>query len=127
MIAIIKYIVEGKLMLEAKLAALQYGMSPGVTPISKEIYGLRMIIFWICLAIGLAVFSVMFYVIFKGRQSKSAIAANFHEHPCVEFVWALIPFILLVLMVMPATKGLMKMKDNGAIVVNVIRSSHIRV
>lgn len=98
---------------------LQYNMSPGVTPISKEIYGLHMTIFWICVAIGLMVFSVMFYAIFKHRKSKGAIAVHFHEHPLIEFIWTLIPFIILVLMAIPATKILMRMEDNSAAVVNV--------
>ncbi len=99
--------------------ALQYNMSPGVTLISKEIYGLHMTIFWICVAIGVLVFGVMFYAIFKHRKSKGAIAANFHEHAQVEFIWAVIPFIILVLMAIPATKVLMRMEDSSAAVVNI--------
>lgn len=106
-------------MLGTKFADLQYNMSPGVTPISKEIYGLHMTIFWICVAIGVVVFSVMFYAIFKHRKSKGAVAVHFHEHPVIEFIWTLIPFIILVLMAIPATKVLMKMEDNSAAVVNI--------
>jgi cytochrome c oxidase subunit 2 len=99
--------------------ALQYNMSRGVTPISKEIYGLHMTIFWICVAIAVLVFGIMFYSIFKHRKSKGAVAANFHEHAQVEFIWALIPFIILVLMAIPATKVLMRMEDSSAAVVNI--------
>ena len=39
-------------------------MTEGVTAISKEVFELHMLIFWICVAIGLVVFSVMFYSMF---------------------------------------------------------------
>jgi len=42
-------------------------MPVGVTPISKEVYGLHMLIFYICCVIGVAVFGVMFYSMFKHR------------------------------------------------------------
>jgi cytochrome c oxidase subunit 2 len=98
---------------------MQYNMLPGVTPISREIYGLHMTIFWICVVIAILVFSVMFYAIFKHRKSKGAVAANFHEHAQVEFLWAFIPFVILVLMAIPATKVLMRMEDSSAAVVNI--------
>ena len=34
-------------------------MTQGVTAISREIYGLHMLIFWICVAIAVVVFGVM--------------------------------------------------------------------
>jgi len=98
---------------------MQYNMLPGVTPISREIYGLHMTIFWICVVIGILVFSIMFYAIFKHRKSKGAVAANFHEHVQVEFLWAFIPFVILVVMAIPATKVLMRMEDSSAAVVNI--------
>ena len=36
----------------------QLNMTPGVTPMSHDIYNLHMIIFWICVAIGVVVFGV---------------------------------------------------------------------
>ena len=38
-------------------------MTQGVTDISKEVYELHMLIFWICVVIGLVVFGIMFYSI----------------------------------------------------------------
>ena len=37
-----------------------YNMSVGVTEVSKSIFELHMVIFWICVAIGVIVFSIMF-------------------------------------------------------------------
>ena len=39
-------------------------MRAGVTAISQEVFGLHMLIFWICVVIGLIVFSIMFYSMF---------------------------------------------------------------
>ena len=48
----------------------QINMNEGVTALSREIFDLHMLIFWICVVIGVAVFGVMFYSIFKFRKSK---------------------------------------------------------
>ena len=86
-------------------------MPVGVTSVSREIYHLHMLIFWICCAIGVLVFSVMFYAIIFHRKSRGAVAANFHDSLVVEIIWTIIPFIILVAMAVPATKVLFKMDD----------------
>ena len=93
--------------------ASKYNMTPGVTPISREIYDLHMIIFWICVGIGVLVFGVMFYALIMHRKSKGVKPAKFHEHPMLELVWAIIPFVILVAMAIPATKVLMHMEDSA--------------
>ena len=37
-----------------------YNMPVGVTEVSQSIFGLHMLIFWICVVIGVIVFSIMF-------------------------------------------------------------------
>ena len=49
------------LLLTGFAARAEINMPVGVTPISKEVYGLHMLIFWICCVIGAVVFAVMFY------------------------------------------------------------------
>ena len=65
----------------------------------------------ICLVIFVAVFGVMFYSIFKHRKSKGAVSANFHESVGVEIAWTVVPFIIVILMALPATKVVVAMKD----------------
>lgn len=89
----------------------EVNMAPGVTDISQSIYGLHMIIFWICVAIGLVVFAVMFWSIFAHRKSRGAKAANFHESTSVEIAWTVIPLLILVAMAIPATGTLVEMYD----------------
>ena len=93
------------------LADWQTNMTRGVTPVSKDIYDLHMIIFWICVAIAIAVFGVLIYALIFHRKSRGAVAATFHEHPALEILWAIIPFLILVTMAIPATKVLIRMDD----------------
>lgn len=94
--------------------AQQYDLTPGVTEISQEIFDLhRTMLYW-CIGIGVVVFSVMFYSIFKHRKSKGHKPAHFHESTLVEVIWTIIPFLILIFMAIPATKTLIFMTDTSA-------------
>ncbi|WP_263081401.1 cytochrome c oxidase subunit II [Endozoicomonas sp. Mp262] len=100
------------LMLSANArAAWEVNMPEGVTAISRSIYDLHMTIFLICVAIGVIVFGVMFYSIFAHRKSRGAKPAQFHDSTLAEVAWTAIPFIILVLMAIPATKTLIEIYD----------------
>ena len=58
--------------------ASSWNMPVGVTDTSRNIFGLHMTIFWVCVVIGVIVFGVMFYSLFRYRHSKGAKAARFH-------------------------------------------------
>jgi heme/copper-type cytochrome/quinol oxidase subunit 2 len=38
----------------------------------------------------------MFYSLYAHRQSKGAVAANFHESTKAELVWTVVPIIILI-------------------------------
>ncbi|APE32337.1 cytochrome c oxidase subunit II [Halomonas aestuarii] len=88
-----------------------WNMPEGVTAVSRDIYSLHMIIFWICVIIGVIVFGAMFYSLFRYRHSRGAKAATFHEHTSVEVIWTAIPLLILVAMAVPATATLKTMYD----------------
>ncbi len=88
-------------------------MPVGVTPISKEVYGLHMLIFWICCVIGVLVFGVMFYSMYAHRKSKGHKPADFHESTTVEILWTAVPLVILVSMAIPAAKTLIAMEDTS--------------
>lgn len=96
-------------------AALANGwnMPLGVTDLSRDIYSLHMTIFWICVAIGVVVFGVMFYSLFRYRRSRNPDSANFHEHTTVEVIWTAVPLLILVGMALPATATLKNMYDTS--------------
>lgn len=101
------------LSLVSAVAHADINMPVGVTPISKDVYGLHMLIFYICCVIGVAVFAVMFYSIFKHRKSKGAVAADFHESTLVEIIWTAVPLFILIAMAIPAAKTLIAMEDTS--------------
>ena len=91
----------------------KYNLTAGVSPLSHDIYHLHMMVFWVCVAIGVAVFGVMFYAIIYHRKAAGVKAAQFHEHTWVEIVWSIIPLLILIAMAIPATKVLIAMDDTG--------------
>lgn len=75
-----------------------------VTSIARDERDLNYMVMLICLAIGILVFGVMFYSVFKHRKSKGAVAAQFHESTAVEVAWTVVPLLIVIAMVIPATK-----------------------
>lgn len=94
-------------------AVLQMNFQPPVTQIATEIYHLHNLMMGICIAIFLGVFGVMFYSILKHRKSLGHKAATFHESTTVEIAWTIVPFIIIILMALPATKTVVAMKDTS--------------
>ena len=86
-------------------------MPVGVTPVSRDVYGLHMDIFWWCVGIGVVVFGVMFYTMIVHRKANGAKAANFHESTALEVLWTVVPFAILIIMAVPATSSLLKIYD----------------
>ncbi|MBT9493436.1 MAG: cytochrome c oxidase subunit II [Paucibacter sp.] len=92
-------------------AVNQLNLHPPVTKIATDQMWLHNFMMVICLLIFVAVFGVMFYSIFKHRKSKGAVSANFHESVAVEIAWTIVPFVIVILMALPATKVVVAMKD----------------
>ena len=86
-------------------------LQPPVTIVARDQMWLHNFMLIICLAIFVAVFGVMFYSIFKHRKSKGAVSATFHESVGVEIAWTVVPFVIVILMALPATKVVVAMKD----------------
>src|SRR5215469_6154218 len=87
-------------------------MTPGVTAISREIYGLHMEIFWICVAIAVVVFGAMIYSIITYRKSKGAVAdVTLVHNTTVELIWTAVPVVILIVMAIPAAKTLVEIED----------------
>ena len=92
-------------------AVNQLNMHPPVTKIAEEQAWLHWFMLILCSVIFVAVFAVMFYSIWKHRKSVGHKAANFHESVTVEIIWTIVPFIIVILMALPATKVVVAMKD----------------
>ena len=100
-------------LLSVPVAQAEYklNMTEGVTPISHDLYGLHMLVFWICVAIAVIVFGVMAYSIIYHRKSKGYVAANFHESTLVEIIWTVAPLVILIGIAIPATATLLDLED----------------
>jgi cytochrome c oxidase subunit 2 len=93
------------------MAAWTLNLREGVTELSREIYGLHMLILWVCVVIAVAVFGVMIYSIATFRKSKGAVPASFDHNTKAEIVWTVIPVVILVAMAVPAARTLVKIDD----------------
>lgn len=94
-------------------AVHQLNFQTPVTGIAADIYLLHNWMIGICVAIFVAVFGVMFYSILKHRKSLGHKSASFHESTSVEIAWTVVPFLIVVLMALPATKTVVAMKDTS--------------
>ena len=94
-------------------------MTRGITDISNEVFELHMLIFWICVAIGVLVFGVMFYSMYAHTRKKNPVPATFDDNHKLEIAWTIIPFLILIAMAIPASKTLIKMYDDTAGDINI--------
>ena len=94
-------------------AVRQLNLHPPVTKIAEEQVWLHWFMLIICTVIFVAVFGVMFYSIWKHRKSVGHKAATFHESLKVEIAWTVVPFVIVILMALPATKAVVASKDTS--------------
>src|ERR1700738_273306 len=90
----------------------QLNMPRGVTEISRKIYDLHMEIFWVCVAIAVVVFGAMIWSIITYRKSRGAIPdVTLVHNTKVEFMWTVVPVIILIAMAVPAARTLVEIED----------------
>jgi cytochrome c oxidase subunit 2 len=99
------------LFMSAANAEYKLNLTEGVTPISQDLYGLHMLVFWICVVIAALVFGIMAWSIFYHRKSRGAKASNFHESTTVEIIWTIAPLLILIAVAVPATSTLLDLED----------------
>lgn len=88
-------------------------MPIGVTPLSREVYNLHMLIFLICVLIGVVVFGAIVWSLIHHRKSKGREAAQWHESTRIEIAWTIVPFLILIAMAIPAARVLVNMEDSS--------------
>ncbi len=89
-------------------------MPRGVTNVSRRIYALHMMAFWVCVAIAVVVFGVMIWSIVFHRRSRGAVADVTMVHNTkVEIIWTAIPVLILVFMAVPAARLLVRINNNS--------------
>jgi cytochrome c oxidase subunit 2 len=79
---------------------------------SRHIYDLHMLIFWVCVVIGVLVFGAMFWSLIAFRKSQGAVADTTLVHNTkVEIVWTSVPIVILIAMAVPAARTLVEIED----------------
>jgi cytochrome c oxidase subunit II len=87
-------------------------MPQGVTDMSRNIYHLHMLIFYVCVAIAVVVFGAMIWSLVFYRKSKGAVADTTLVHNTrVEMIWTAVPVVILVAMAVPAARTLVELED----------------
>ena len=94
-------------------------ITEGVTETSREIYQLHMIIFYVCVIIGVIVYGVILWSILSYRHASGAVAADFDDHKTLEIIWTIIPSIILIAMAWPSIVVLNDMYDQSEGAVNI--------
>jgi cytochrome c oxidase subunit 2 len=90
-----------------------YNLPTGVTDLARDMYGLHMEVFWICVGIAVVVFGAMIYSLLAFRHSKGAVPDTTMLHSTkVEIIWTIIPVIILVVMAIPAAELILKQEDS---------------
>ena len=92
--------------------AAKIDMRPGVTDMSLRIQQIHHMSLWVCVVVGIIVFGAMFYTMLAHRRSKNPTPATFSDSALIEFIWTLIPVLILVGMAIPATTALRDIEDN---------------
>jgi cytochrome c oxidase subunit 2 len=95
-------------------AAWTLNMTPGVTALSRQIYGLHMLMFWWCVGIAVVVFGFMIYSMVRFRKSSGAVADTKLLHSTrVEVVWTILPVLILISMAVPAARTLVETENSS--------------
>ena len=101
-----------------------YNMPVGATEVSSSIFDLHMLIFWICVVIGVIVFSIMFWSLWKYRKSKGAVAADFDDNFWLEVGWTVAATLVLVWMAVPSTQVMVEAYDDAEGEINIMVTGH---
>lgn len=101
----------GVLAFPAAHADWQVNLPPGVTEISRRIYDLHMLVFWICVVIAVLVFAAMAYALVAFRRKEGVRPATWDHSTAAEIIWTVIPVVILVFMAVPAARTLVFIED----------------
>ncbi|NNE38049.1 MAG: cytochrome c oxidase subunit II [Gammaproteobacteria bacterium] len=88
------------------MADHELNLARGVPSVNQDIYDLHVLAFILVSCIGVIVFGLMIWSIIYHRKSRGAVTSQFDHGSKREAIWAVIPILILLLFVAPATKML---------------------
>ena len=73
---------------------------------------INILIFWVCVAIGVVVYAAIIWSLVVYRKSKKR-EVSFHKHTATEIVWTVIPLLIIIAMTIPAAKLLTRLYSSA--------------
>jgi cytochrome c oxidase subunit 2 len=100
-------------------------MPEGVSDLSREIYDMHMIMFWICTVIAVLTFGAMILAMTRFRKSKGAVADGKLLHNArLEAAWTIVPVMILVGMAIPSVEKLIRIEDTSGSELTIKATGH---
>jgi len=100
-------------------------MPEGVSVLSREIYDMHMIMFWICLVIAVVTFGAMIFAMVRFRKSRGAVSDQKMLHNArLEAVWTIIPVLILIGMALPSVEKLVRIEDTSGSALTIKVTGH---
>ena len=93
---------------QAGSSALESTLGP------HQSHELQLTVLAVCVVIVVVVFVVMVYSIISHRKSAGTEQPQFHDNTQVELAWTILPFVILVVMVIPATRTLLALRGGNS-------------
>ena len=87
-------------------------MPVGVTSQSQAIFGLHMLVFWICVALSVLVYGIMVYALIAyRRRGTDDKPSQFSHNATLEWVWTAGAALILVVLSVPSVRTLVDIYD----------------
>lgn len=112
------------LMVTPAAADWQLNLSPGVTPISRDIFDLHMTVIAICIVIAIVVYGMLAFIIVRYRRSRGIRSVQFTENRTIELLWTALPLLTVIAIAIPATRVLSRADDYDAADVTIKITGH---
>ena len=76
---------------------------------------INIMIFWVCVAIGVVVYAAIIWSLIAYRKSKKQ-EVSFHKNTATEIAWTVIPLLIIIAMTVPSARLLTRIveEDNGS-------------
>jgi cytochrome c oxidase subunit 2 len=89
-------------------------MPRGVSELSRGIFDIHMLMFWVCLGIAFVTFGAMIVAMVRFRKSRGAVADQKLLHNArLEALWTIIPVLVLIGMAIPSVEKLVMIEDTS--------------
>jgi cytochrome c oxidase subunit 2 len=75
---------------------------------SQQLQLVHVLTFYVCVGVAFLACAALFYALYRFRHSQGVTTKHFHRRFSTELLWTVIPFIILVLLLIPVCIALWK-------------------